>query len=169
MDADDDLWGGEVSVDGTAAPSDAHAEPSATMPSPIVDNPPGSLPDVVTPPPPANIPQESRPIEAVNELPFRLLETPKSRKRRLDRERAKGKRAMKSAVNVRPSTVDTPSNVATESVAKGKEKGKDKKPRLPDFSANEFIRLWHVMVSEEGKDALDRLLTGMTRQQVNQF
>jgi hypothetical protein len=45
--------------------------------------------------------------------------------------------------------------------------GKERSPaRQPDFSADEFIRLWHVMVSEEGKDALDRLLTGMTRQHV---
>ena len=92
------------------------------------------------------------------------METPKSRKRRLDRQRAQTRRA-KSAANARPSTVGTPGNAAVEPVAKGK----DKKSRLHDFSANEFIRLWHVMVSEEGKDALDRLLTGMTRQEVMQL
>jgi hypothetical protein len=69
-------------------------------------------------------------------------------------------------------SVATPaSEISTKigSIAKGKGKGKDNKPHLPDFSANEFIRLWHIMVSEEGKDALNRLLTGMTRQQVMQL
>ena len=108
---------------------------------------------MVTPPPSASNPHEPNPLRAAPGLPFTLMETPKSRKRRLDMQRAKARRA-KAAVSGPPSTTD----VATSKKAVTYE-GKPKKPRVPDFAANEFIRLWHVMVSEEGKDALDRLLT----------
>jgi hypothetical protein len=177
-DQEGDFWDGYGGVDGANLSSAAPPLPPAlSMASPEVGlHPPSSLQNVVTPPPPASTPKEPIPLQTAPGLPFTLLETPKTRKRRLDRQRVQAKRAkatmngqsVSTALAVAPVVTPAPaithcSNETTEAVTKGK----GKKPRQPDFSANEFIRLWHVMVSEEGKDALDRLLTGMTRQQVN--
>ena len=155
---EDDVWDVNEGVEGGTASLEGLAVAAAEVLGPAVDNIPPALPDVVTPPPPAKDPQDKASLPATNGFPLNILETPKSRKRRLDRQRAQARRA-KAALNGRPSTSDA----ATTRVLPNE---KQKKPRVPDFSANEFIRLWHVMVSEEGKDAMDRLLTGMTRQQV---
>ena len=49
------------------------------------------------------------------------------------------------------STIGAPTGAAPTRVASTGAAAKDKKARAPDFTANEFICIWHVMVSEEGR------------------
>jgi hypothetical protein len=91
---DEYLWAGYAVGNGGAS-SEAPAVTYATMPRQTVGNNPTS-PDGVITPTPATDPKDPFPFPDAPSFPLSILETPKSRKRRLDKQRAKARRAKAS-------------------------------------------------------------------------